>query len=181
MTVTLTYEEIIQAHAGFMNLSGFSFEETEVRHRTRRNLRELTPLAEDIKGTLDDIRDTTIARDEKGRPRKKLIPSGENGEELVPGDEWDWIPGGQEVSIIAQREFLDREMEVRVFPIKDEWLSPCWRYYFEKERSEQAIREDYFLTHNDTRLIEYAIEFEEEDVEEGEEANVTKNHEENDA
>ncbi len=162
MTKSLTHEEVIQAELGFLNFSGFSFKEANVRHQIRRNLRELTPLAKDLRLTLDEIRDNYIKKDGKGKPKKKKATRGFNGQDYEEESGWDWNKEGQEASEIEQRTFLDQEMEVRVYPLKDEWLTPAWRYVVNLKVSPQTIREEYFPSYNDTRFIEYAIEFEEE-------------------
>ncbi|KKN20093.1 hypothetical protein LCGC14_0939220 [marine sediment metagenome] len=162
MTKTLTHEDILKAQMGFLSLSGFSFKEPQVRHSLRRNLHELNPLVVNIKTTLDEIRDDNIKRGKDGNPKKKIVHK-YNGKGVTEDGGWDWEKDGQVISEIAQRAYLDKEIEVEVFPIEDEWLSPCWRYYVDKERSEQSIREEYFLTYSDTCFIEYAIVYKEEE------------------
>lgn len=162
MTAELTHEEVIQAEMGFLNFSIFSFKEPNVRHQIRRNLRELIPLSKDLKSTLDDIRDNNIKKDKDGKPKRKKATRGYNGQDYEEEGDWDWVEGGQEASELEQRAFLDQTMEVCVYPIKDEWLTPAWRYVVNLEISPQTIREEYFPSYNDTRWIEYAIEFEEE-------------------
>ena len=165
VTTNLTHEEVILAQKGFSNIAGFSFREPQVRHSIRRNLRELSPLAEDIKATLDDIRNEQIKKDGEGKPKRKKVTRGLNGQDFIEEGNWDWVSGGQATSEILQRAFLDKEMEVRVYPIGDEWLTPCWRYYIDRIRSDQSLREEYYLTYKDTRHIEYAIAVEEEEEE----------------
>ncbi|KKL53085.1 hypothetical protein LCGC14_2278950 [marine sediment metagenome] len=165
MTTILTHEEVTLAQKGFTNIAGFSFREPQVRHSIRRNLRELNPLSEDIKATLDDIRNEQIKKGKDGKPRRKRVAGGQNGQELAKEGGWDWVSGGQATSEILQRAFLDKEMEIRVYSIEDEWLTPCWRYYVDRIRSDQSLREEYYLTYKDTRHIEYAIAVEEEEEE----------------
>ena len=140
----ISNSKLLQSHSIYDLLTGLSFEEGLVKHKARLAVKEYAPIVEEIRKTVLDTRESFYEKDKSGKIKKDA-----DGNPI-------WKEGGEEEAKEKNIEFLNKKIKVRCFIIKEEWLSPAWRYV-PTEKDQPVTRESYFFSGADLEAISFAL------------------------